>query len=979
MKHQSYIRSLFVAFCAFFVCASAMAEITAEAATVHLNPFAFKLSSSLSGDVFTVTYYLNALATDVDVIVDIDGDGVDADDVVYNCNAVKNTKGTTLVKGIYTANISLREKINDVAAFRDKENLRWYVSVKGGNEAVYPTEGKGQTLAAQKVTSYSYFFGRPSSVDIDNDPFSDNFGIIYMVDANKNPDAPDGGTKDKYFSYRGTTYTPGLYLFDAAFQNYPVYEQYYDFENYTIANAKNYASAYTMNQQSKTGAFSDNLVYGRVRISHNSDHTTRVFMSFMSKSGMILGEAFTNNDHDATFDPIPGLKSGKTDWFRSVVSTTADNVSKDASGNFIAGPNVVFDTYGESTWLKMMMISGRYQGRDATSREAFRCDEYMLGTNKTIATTWRPTVMNMHKSTKPDDVNWWYANNRTLVSSSSLKGTDAVGFSNTYDQRGLEYDEDGAGFWHVQYREAQTELPSLVHFRLKDATTGEYEVNFAEYRAGRNGAAVRYDKNHEHLLVAGGRPTTKTATISYYKEWAHLSKNPWPSGVTDNFPHEAVEEKWATIYTINKTKLNANLIDNYTDKTKSDWIETTPLNRNKLFTDSVYLNTGGLRVFDVAWDYADNLYLASGTSHEFCAFALPKGPNPVSTPCKDVYKYNTPTQSVKIQITPNKSCGNVVDHDCPQMIQHWRNAEPNAFDYYYLTDDADGDNTDVTKVKFQLEARPAAGYRFYTWDNVMQDKALNSVTTIQYVSTYAKTNNDEKGRTAHFGIDVWETKSITQTNEEMTFKGVFVQRELDDVSYSTICLPFHLESLVGTPFAGASVLEFTGATPSQEDGDNRIFLEFSEVEFASGEGMRAGVPYLIKVDEPVTGEVIFNNVTCPAIGTEGGTVEHSGVTFKGILNPTTFEASETNLFLVADDRLAVLTKGGTINGLRAYFIVPEGTKAENVSINVVNKVPTATPNISLLDSIQPTKYMWNGQIYIQRGNEVYNLSGARVK
>ena len=170
MKHQSYIRSLFVAFCAFFVCASAMAG--------ELNPFAFKLSSKLEGDVFIVTYYLNAPATNVDVIVDIDNDGVDADDVVYNCNEVTNTQDTKLVKGIYTAAISLRKKINALAAFRNKNNLHWYVDVKGGNEAAYPTEGKGQTLAAQKVTSYSYFFGRPSSVDIDNDPFSDNFGLF---------------------------------------------------------------------------------------------------------------------------------------------------------------------------------------------------------------------------------------------------------------------------------------------------------------------------------------------------------------------------------------------------------------------------------------------------------------------------------------------------------------------------------------------------------------------------------------------------------------------------------------------------------------------------------------------------------------------------------------------------------------------------------------------------------------------------------
>lgn len=963
MKHQSYIRSLFVAFCAFFVCVSALAETTAEAATVHLNPFAFKLSSSLNGDVFTVTYYLNAPATNVDVIVDIDGDGVDADDVVYNCNAVKNTNETPLVKGIYTADISLREKINDVADFRDKTNLRWYVDVKGGNTAQYTTCGDNggtfTTLNAPKVTSYSYLFGRPSSVDIDNDPFSDNFGIIYMVDANKNPDAPSGGTKDQYFSYRGTTYTPGLYLFDAAFQNYPVYEQYYDFENYTIANAKNEASAYTMNQQSKTGAFSDNLVYGRVRISHNSDHTTRVFMSFMSKSGMILGEAFTNNDHDATFDPIPGLKSGKTDWFRSVVSTTADNVSEDASGNFIAGPNVVFDTYGESTWLKLLMISGRYQGGATSSREAFRCDEYVLGTNTTIANKpWRPAVMNMRKSTKPTDVNWWYANNRTLVSSSSLKGTEAVGFSNTYDQRGLEYDEEGTGFWHVQYREAQTELPSLVHFRLKDATTGEYEVNFAEYRAGRNGAAVRYDKNHEHLLVAGGRPTTKTATISYYKEWAHLSKNPWPSGVTDNFPHKAVEEKWATIYTIDKTKLNANLIDNYTDNTKSDWKETSTTNRVKLFTDSVYLNAGGLSVFDVAWDYANNLYLASGYNHEFCAFALPNGGKPVSTPCRDESRFNTPTCDLTITVAPSNKCGEVVDDEFQKSFSHY-----------------------LKNATFQLLAKPKTGYRFYCWDeyDIKYPNTIGATLTSPYTIT------SDYSRTAHFGLNVWETEPITQTDEQMTFRGLWVQRELDDVSYSTICLPFNLTTLEGTPYEGASVLKFDEAEDSDVAGDNRTFLTFKEVTFTNGDIMEAGKPYLIKVNTPIAKgeEKIFNNVTCPPIGSEGGYVTKGNVTFHGLLNPTTFtkEKVKDKLFLTADNRLVSLygQDSFTINGLRGYFTVKEGAKNVEYMLNLPEKVTTSIPMVNIADSLKVTKYLWNGQIYIQRGNQVYDLSGARVK
>ena len=66
MKHQSYIRSLFVALCAFFVCVSAMAE------TVHLNPFAYRLDdmtaksgANLSNDYFEVKYSLSGPAISV--------------------------------------------------------------------------------------------------------------------------------------------------------------------------------------------------------------------------------------------------------------------------------------------------------------------------------------------------------------------------------------------------------------------------------------------------------------------------------------------------------------------------------------------------------------------------------------------------------------------------------------------------------------------------------------------------------------------------------------------------------------------------------------------------------------------------------------------------------------------------------------------------------------------------------------------------
>jgi hypothetical protein len=531
-----------------------------------------------------------------------------------------------------------------------------------------------------------------------------------------------------------------------------------------------------------------------------------------------------------------------------------------------------------------------------------------------------------------------------------------VGFGNAHLYRRLEYDKDGKGFWHVNYRENHTELPSMVHFKY-NSTTKRYDVNFAEYYAGRASGAIRYDINQERLAVAGGKPTVRNRTwtdVSY--DDAHLTMHPWPTNVSGTYPQKAVQENWITIYTINPDTLQAQLITNFTDRTKISFKRTLEARRKNLLVDSVYVNIG-FGAHDIAWDYADNLYVAGRGDHQFCAFALPHKNKVVSTPCKQDYYFDSDTYLLTITIAPANT-GTVVDNDFGKEFR------------YYMKD-----------AKFQLLAIPETGYRFYCWDeyDIPYPQTIGATLTSEHTMT------GNYNRTAHFGIDVWETKAITQTDKTMTFRGVFVQRELDTVSYSTICLPFHLESLEGTPYQGASVLEFTEAVPSDVEGDNRISLNFTEVEFGTGKGMRAGVPYLIKLETAIASgeEKIFNNVTCPPIGTQGQSVIQGAVTFHGLLNPTTFTKAEIQdkLFLTADNRLVSLYGKDkfTINGLRGYFTVSGVAQNAEFVLNLPKKVVTSTPMVNIADTLQVTKYLWNGQIYIQRGNEVYDLSGVRVK
>ena len=292
-----------------------------------------------------------------------------------------------------------------------------------------------------------------------------------------------------------------------------------------------------------------------------------------------------------------------------------------------------------------------------------------------------------------------------------------------------------------------------------------------------------------------------------------------------------------------------------------------------------------------------------------------------------------------------------------------------------------------------LRADVIDGCKFYKWTTYSLDNNKNEI-----ICLYPRTDGNkfrvneltEQLRViAEIGICAYEDVDPLKVKAETTFPAAFVKRDMDNVSYSTICFPFDIAEKTDE-LVNASILKLESITVDDSDGCTHVNLNFEEVTFSGDDIIKAGMPYLIKPQENISGEFTLNQpVKCP-VNTDfnngygakdntktSGTVS---VTFHGIMNTTDFPASEDNLFLVADDRLATLTKDGSIKGMRGFFTV-SGATASNIvcKVNVPSKTPTATPNISLLDSVQPTKYMWNGQIYIQRGNDVYNLSGAKVK
>lgn len=208
---------------------------------------------------------------------------------------------------------------------------------------------------------------------------------------------------------------------------------------------------------------------------------------------------------------------------------------------------------------------------------------------------------------------------------------------------------------------------------------------------------------------------------------------------------------------------------------------------------------------------------------------------------------------------------------------------------------------------------------------------------------------------------------------------VRVYRTLTSGMYNTICLPFDLATLDGTPLAGAELLELSDIEVTETGTTQDIRLQFTEAN-----ELTAGMPYLIQPANDITLPLEFNNVVITA--TEGSTSGSEIVTFNGILSPKTFyEGDKSSLFLTSNNVLAWPNVTANMNGMRAYFQLTEAEESRPMQVSArisVDRGSTTEDIIVLLptDSQETaTKIMRNGMIYIVRNGEIYTIHGTKLK
>lgn len=248
--------------------------------------------------------------------------------------------------------------------------------------------------------------------------------------------------------------------------------------------------------------------------------------------------------------------------------------------------------------------------------------------------------------------------------------------------------------------------------------------------------------------------------------------------------------------------------------------------------------------------------------------------------------------------------------------------------------------------------------------NSKQARATNIIVTV------------EVPKAKSYTLDETKTDNVIETYENAN---VTLQRTLSKDYWNTFCVPFALDAKQVTQYFG----EGTQLRTYEGRCENNI------VYFATVDNIEAGKPYIMKPGNAVVKNPTFEGVSMVATGLdENGNPQAVGATttvqMKGIYNQVLLRTDKTELFLGDNDLFYYPinnTESRTIGGLRAYFIVPQGTDIKKLRANL-DGTPTSLGTIFDTEESNAPVYNLQGQyvgnslralksgIYIQNGKKV---------
>lgn len=233
----------------------------------------------------------------------------------------------------------------------------------------------------------------------------------------------------------------------------------------------------------------------------------------------------------------------------------------------------------------------------------------------------------------------------------------------------------------------------------------------------------------------------------------------------------------------------------------------------------------------------------------------------------------------------------------------------------------------------------------------------------------------EVPKAKNYTLDETKTDNVIETYENAN---VTLQRTLEASHWNSFCVPFALDRDQVTQYFG----EGTQLRTYEGRCENNI------VYFATVDNIEAGKPYIMKPGNAVVKNPTFEGVSMVATGLdENGNPQAVGdastVQMKGIYNHVTLVQDKTNIYIGAGNKFyyPADAEACQMNGLRAYFIVPEGTDIKKLRANLDGATTSLGEIFDTEESNTPV-YNLQGQcvgnslstlksgIYVQNGKKV---------
>lgn len=285
---------------------------------------------------------------------------------------------------------------------------------------------------------------------------------------------------------------------------------------------------------------------------------------------------------------------------------------------------------------------------------------------------------------------------------------------------------------------------------------------------------------------------------------------------------------------------------------------------------------------------------------------------------------------------------------------------------------SDAPRTFTSNYSFQnYDAQPSA---YFVSDNDSYIVALDAPGKEAILLAYVSENDDDI--TAK--LDQWIGKTIS-----MKIQRTFGKNGM----YHTVCLPFSLDNLTGTPLEGGQLYEFYSTTI---DVNPTTGVQQLRLIIKTAPSVEAGIPYLIRWAN--TGEemkeLLFSDVYIET--SVGKTVtDKNGGEFIGHMAKEHIDddAAHSKLFVGINNTLYWPASGDvtSMKGFRAYFSMPNGV---TINQNVIIPGMLATLTIGFgseegveevrSDKVQSTKVIENGVLYLEYEGQKYDVQGVRV-